>query len=131
MKINYFKTYPVSDLRDMLFKSAKMHANKAAFRLKDENGKIYPVTYSQFKRDVEALGTKFIQMGLLNKKICVIGKNSYNWAVSYLAAAVVGVVVPIDKELHTDDVINFVNVSKSSALARRFQIFRCFEPTKK
>ena len=116
MKINYFKTYPVSDLRDMLFKSAKMHTNKAAFRLKDKNGKIYSITYSEFKRDVEALGTKFIQMGLLNKKICVIGKNSYNWAVSYLAAVIVGIVVPIDKELHTDDIINFVNVSDSSAL---------------
>ncbi len=31
----------------------------------------------------------------------------------YLVASIVGVVVPIDKELHTDDVANFMNVSKS------------------
>ncbi|MBO6243702.1 MAG: AMP-binding protein, partial [Clostridia bacterium] len=47
------------------------------------------------------------------KRIAVIGKNSYKWCVSYLAASIVGVVVPIDKELHKDDVINFMNVSKT------------------
>ena len=116
MKINYFKTYPISDLRDMLCKSAKKHSNKTAFRLKNENGKIYSITYSKFKNDVEALCTKFVQMGLLNKKICVIGKNSYSWSVSYLAATICGIVVPIDKELHNDDIINFINVSESFAL---------------
>ena len=46
----------------------------------------------------------------------IIGKNSYEWAVSYLAASIVGVVVPIDKELHTDDVINFMNISEAEAI---------------
>ena len=115
LKENYFKTHSVSDLRDMLFQSAKLHANRPAFRLKSENGKIYSITYEAFKNDVEALGTKLIQMNLKNQKICVIGKNSYHWAVSYLAACIVGIVVPIDKELHTDDIINFVNISESAA----------------
>ena len=30
-----------------------------------------------------------------------------------MAATIVGIVVPIDKELHTDDVINFMNVSQT------------------
>ena len=30
-----------------------------------------------------------------------------------MAAAIVGIVVPIDKELHSDDVINFMNVSQT------------------
>lgn len=115
LKGNFFKTHSVSDLRDMLFQSAKLHAAKPAFHLKDENGKIYSVTYETFKNDVEALGTKLLQMNLGNQKICVIGKNSYQWAVSYLAACIVGVVVPIDKELHTEDIINFVNVAESAA----------------
>ena len=50
---------------------------------------------------------------VLNKRIAIIGKNSYKWCVSYLAASIVGIVVPIDKELHTDDVINFMNVSQA------------------
>lgn len=55
-------------------------------------------------------------LGLTGKAIGVIGKNSYSWVVSYLAASIIGIVVPIDKELHSDDIINFLNVSESMAL---------------
>lgn len=53
---------------------------------------------------------------MLNKKIAVMGKNSYHWAISYMAASIIGVVVPIDKELHNSDVINFLNVSEASCI---------------
>ena len=74
------------------------------------------ITYEQFKNDIVHLGTSLIKQGFLNKRIAVIGKNSYKWCVSYLAATIVGIVVPIDKELHTDDVINFMNVSQTACI---------------
>ena len=80
------------------------------------NGKIIKKTFFDFEKDVEAFGTKLIEMGLKNKRIALMGKNSYHWAVSYLAATIVGVVVPIDKELAAQTVINFLNISKSKAL---------------
>lgn len=43
-------------------------------------------------------------------------KNSYKWAVSYIAASIVGIVVPIDKELHSDDVINFMNIASAKCI---------------
>ena len=85
-------------------------------KLKDEKGNIYNKTYEELKQDVSVLGTRLIEKGLLNKRIAVIGKNSYKWAISYLAASIVGIVVPIDKELHADDVINFMNVSNSECI---------------
>lgn len=112
----FHKTVPITDLKDMLYKSAERFANKPAFKLKDSIGTIYKVTYSQFKEDVVNLGTKLIDLGLLKKKIAVIGKNSYNWAVSYLAASILGIVVPIDKELHNRDVVNFLNVSEAACV---------------
>ena len=57
-----------------------------------------------------------MKLGLKDKRICVIGKNSYKWAVSYLATAIIGVVVPLDKELNIDEIINFINVSDSCAI---------------
>lgn len=45
-----------------------------------------------------------------------MGKNSYHWAISYMAASIIGIVVPIDKELHSSDVINFLNVSEASCI---------------
>ncbi len=113
LKTKYHKTEEVTNFKEMLYRSADIYRSRTAFKLKDENGNIISITYEQFKNDVVYLGTSLIKKGFLNKKIAVIGKNSYKWCVSYLAATIVGIVVPIDKELHTDDVINFMNVSKS------------------
>lgn len=112
----YHKVKPVTDLKDLLYKSATRYTRRPAFKLKDKIGNIYKVTYQKFKEDVMALGTALINLGLKDSNIAVIGKNSYDWAVSYLAATIVGVVVPIDKELKTDDVANFINVSSSKAV---------------
>ena len=111
-----FSVPNITDLKDMLYKSANKFKNKFAFKVKDATGKIYGITYEKFRNDVEALGTALEKLGLIGKSICVIGKNSYNWAVSYFASSILGIVVPLDKELHTNDIINFINVSESSAI---------------
>ena len=109
----YHKTEEVTNFKDMLYRSGDIYRSRTAFKRKDKDGKIYSTTYAEFKNDVVYLGTSLIEKGFLNKRIAVIGKNSYEWSVSYLAASIVGVVVPIDKELHTHDVINFMNVSQT------------------
>ncbi len=113
LKKKYHKTDEVTNFKEMLYRSCDIYRSRTAFKLKDENGNIFTVSYAQFKSDIVSLGTSLIEKGFLNKRIAVIGKNSYSWCVSYLAASIVGVVVPIDKELHTDDVINFMNVSQT------------------
>ena len=109
----YHKTEEVTNFKDMLYRSGDIYRSRTAFKRKDKDGKIYSTTYAEFKNDVVHLGASLIEKGFLNKRIAVIGKNSYEWAVSYLAASIVGIVVPIDKELHTHDVINFMNVSQT------------------
>lgn len=113
LKLKYHKTDEVTNFKDMLYNSAENFKSRTAFKLKDENGNIVSITYEEFKNDVVYLGTDLIKRGFLNKRIAVIGKNSYKWCVSYMAASIVGIVVPIDKELHCDDVINFMNVSET------------------
>lgn len=83
-----FRVPNITDIKDMLYKSANKFKNKFAFKLKDATGKIYGVTYEKFKNDVEALGTAIAKLGLIGKSICIIGKNSYNWAVSYIATSI-------------------------------------------
>ena len=113
LKNKYHKTEEVTNFKEMLYRSADIYRSRTAFKKKNSDGKVISITYEEFKNDVIYLGTSLIKNGFLNKKIAVIGKNSYNWCVSYLAASIVGIVVPIDKELHTDDVINFMNVSEA------------------
>lgn len=116
LKEKYHNCEEITNFKDMLDRSGTIYKTRTAFKLKDENGNIYNKTYEEVKKDVTALGTSLIEKGLLNNKIAVIGKNSYKWAISYLAASIVGIVVPIDKELHSEDVINFMNVSESKCI---------------
>lgn len=109
----YHKCEEVTNFKDMLYRSCDIYSSRTAFKLKDKAGNICYISYSDFKNDVVNLGTYLIAQGFLGKRIAVIGKNSYHWAVSYMAASIVGIVVPLDKELHSDDVINFLNISES------------------
>ncbi len=113
LKKKYHKTEEVTNFKEMLYRSGDIYRSRCAFKRKAKDGTVFSTTYEEFKNDVVYLGTSLIKNGFLGKRIAVIGKNSYEWCVSYLAASIVGVVVPIDKELHTDDVINFMNVSQT------------------
>ena len=110
-KINYFKTYEIQDLKDINEKTKNQNKNKKEFKLKYANGK-----NKNKKNDVQNLSTKLIDMGLKDKRIAIMGKNSYFWAVSYLAVAIVGIVVPIDKEASNENVKEFLNVSDAKAI---------------
>ena len=55
-------------------------------------------------------GTAFCRMGLKGEKIAVIGENSYQWVVTYLATINgTGVIVPIDRELKPMEIANLLN----------------------
>lgn len=116
LESKHMKTYEITDLKDMLYKATEKFAKKPAFKVKDKDGKIHEITYAKYREDVEALGTAMLKAGLKNKKIAVIGKNSYQWSVAYMAAVIVGIVVPLDKESHIGDILNFINVSESEAV---------------
>ena len=116
LRKKYHRCEEVTNLKEMIDRSATIYKDRVAFKLKNENKEIYTKTYEEFRNDIASLGTYLIEKGLQNKRIAVIGKNSYKWAVSYLAATIVGIVVPIDKELHSDDVINFMNVSETKCI---------------
>ena len=116
LKKKYHKTDDVTNFKELLYRGASLFKDRTAFKLKNKDKEIYSVTYEKLKNDVIALGTFLISKGLTGKRICVIGKNSYKWAISYLASSIVGIVVPIDKELHSEDVVNFMNVSEASVI---------------
>lgn len=116
LKKKYHHTEEVTNFKDMIYRSADIYRSRTAFKCKDKNGNIYPITYADFLKDIKSLGTALLNMNLANKKIAVIGNNSYMWSTSYLAASIVGIVVPLDKELPSDDIINFLNVAECSAI---------------
>lgn len=93
------------DLKDMLETTAARFPERALFKQKfHRNEPFREITFRQVLDDVYALGTAFLDLGLREKKIGVIGKNSYQWCETYLAVTGgVGVIVPLDKELHEEE----------------------------
>lgn len=108
----------ISDLKDMLNTSAELFAKDRAYLIKDVPGGEYrPILYEQLKRDVDALGTKLLDLGLKGKKIAVIGENSYKWVVSYLGTVNgTGVVVPLDRELPAGEIANLLKRAGADAI---------------
>ena len=75
-------------------------------------------TYEAFGKDVFGFGTALIKyLNLLDKRIVIIGENSYNWYVSYMAMLCgVGIAVPIDKDIPVLEFETLVHRSRASAI---------------
>lgn len=108
----------INDLRDMVCSSAEIFCDEPAFLVKDVPGGEYrPISYIQFRDDIDALGTKLIDLGLKDKKIAIIGENSYKWVVTYLAVTNgTGVVVPLDKDLTEIEIGNLMKRAEIDAI---------------
>lgn len=106
----------VNDFKEILRYCSRTYKNKDAFYIK-RNNSYEGISYIQFERDINALGTSLISFGLKDEKIAVIGENRYEWCVSYMAATCgTGVVVPLDKELPESELMNLLTRSKAAAI---------------
>lgn len=113
-EINY-----VESLKDIINIRCDMFKDKVAFLEKLEGEeKFKEIKYSKVKEDVNALGTIMInKLKLKNKRVAIIGENSYRWYVSYMAVACgVGTIVPLDKELPENEIQNLIERSNASAI---------------
>lgn len=114
----YHKVQHIESLRHMLEQSSRDFADRPAFLVKEQKGGEYKaVTYAQLKKDVDALGTRLMSLGLTGEKIAVIGENCYEWITAYYAIANgTGVVVPLDKELSEEEIHNFLRIAGCKAI---------------
>ena len=98
------------NLKDMLEKSGELYGDKTAYMFKTkEAGKFRKITHKEFRSDINALGTKLIDLGLKDKRIAVISENRYEWGVVYLSVvAGTGVIVPLDKSLPDNEIESLI-----------------------
>ena len=95
----------VTDLKDMLNYTVDEHGDLALFMQKYKpNQPFRSISFRQAREDVNAIGTGLLELGLEDRHIGLIGRNSSEWGESYLAiVGGVGVVVPLDRELIEDE----------------------------
>jgi len=114
MKHKYYPVEPISDLKELVRKSTDKFADRVAFQYK-KDGKYAPITYKEFRADLEAFGTYLYANGMKGKRIVVAGENCYQWALTYLSVTCGdGIIVPVDKELPADEIHNIAKISDSS-----------------
>lgn len=103
----------IDSLKQMLAESAELYAENPAFWVKRGKGEPYQaISYRLLKHDVEALGTKLLDMGLSDRRIAVMGQGCYEWIVSYLAVVCgAGIVVPVDKDLSAAEIENLMETA--------------------
>lgn len=111
-----YKTARFENYREIVNHSYEKFPQRTAFQVKVPGGKYLYITYSQLWERYYKLCNIFLEMGLRGKRIAVIGKNSFEWSLSYLCAATVGCVVPLDKEIHTSDILSFVEAADCQAI---------------
>ena len=103
-----------------VFEMAKEKYANNIFMLEKFNPKedFTEITYKQFADDVIALGTALTnKYNLKDERIAIIGENTYNWYVSYMALLCgVGIAVPVDKELPANEIENVINRSRATAI---------------
>ena len=110
-----------NDLRELIDWSAEKYADMDAFiikhKVKGEDPTYEHVTYRRLRKDIQALGTGFMERGYKDKRIAVIGKNRYEWMLVYLATMMgLGVCVPLDKGLPYEELESSLIRSKSDVL---------------
>ena len=105
MEKNKLREVPrFKNIKEIIYNSVKLYPNNIAFKIKtkkDEKEVEYKeITYKEFLEDINALGTALLDIGLGDKRIAIIGKNSYQWALTYVTNLLGNMVsVPLDKGL--------------------------------
>lgn len=104
--------YHAPDIKQLLEHSVKKYGERPAFWMQRYGeAKHTTITYREMYEDLCALGTLLIAKDFKGKGIAIAGKNSYEWAVSFLAAICVGVAVPLDTEFWIVSLKHFLNIT--------------------
>ena len=108
------------DIKELIYNSAKIYENNIAFIVKHQEGKdktYENITYKMLLEQINALGTKLYSIGLKNKRIAILGRNRYEWALGHLTSLLGGIIsVPLDKDLQVDELENSLIRSKTDAI---------------
>jgi len=116
-QIKYYSVPEISSLQDMVIKSAGKFGYRTA--LIDLNHTRIPTqTYSQLLNTILKFGNALRKMGLKERAhIAIISENRVQWAISYLTCMCFNyVVVPIDRNLHANEILNIIYESDSEAI---------------
>ena len=117
-KENY-PTTSYTTIKEIFAKNIQEFSKETAILEKfNPKEKFTEITYEQFGNDVINFGTALTKkLCLKDKRIVIIGENTYHWYVSYMTMLCgAGIAVPVDKELPENEIENVIRRAKASAV---------------
>lgn len=118
MKSNMVYNIPdIRSFRELIDNSVNEYAQLPAFVWREPDDSMGQTTYAEFYGDIICFAAWLLSKGLENKKIAIIGKNCYEWALSYLTVGCgVGIIVPIDRDSHPYEIAAMLGDSQAAAV---------------
>lgn len=109
------KVEEFTDLKHLL-RYGQQYGKKTYFTNKDKETKnIIHTSFEDMNKLVDKLGTAFFKLNL--KNIALISETRYEWMATYFAATTGnGVIIPLDKELAHEQIINFIERASSDCI---------------
>ncbi|MCL1881236.1 MAG: AMP-dependent synthetase/ligase [Oscillospiraceae bacterium] len=106
----------IKNLKEMLTLVEKQFGDRVAFGIKDSEDTFKNISYKEFVREVNALGTYLASIGISGKHVAIVSENRYEWIVAYLAAICGGVVIPIDRDLPGESIAHLLEQGEAEAV---------------
>lgn len=111
------KEFNFTNIRSFIDHLVAEYGEKDAMIYKDKNKKVVRHSFVKLKHDIDAVSAFFIKKKLKGKHIAVIGKNSYEWLLTYFATINnVGVLVPLDRALPQEEIVNLIEIGDVDAI---------------
>ncbi len=105
------KKLEFASVRELVEWAGRKHGSQTAYSFKRDprKGEVTRVSFAELRDDVRALATAMLEMGCKGRHVALIGKLSYEWALTYFAALSIGaVLVPLDREWTAADLADTV-----------------------
>lgn len=128
---SFYEVEELSTFKELVDRSERLYSDRPAYKLRNNDGVLYDVTYKKWRHDVYYLGNSIIKAGYSRSHIAVVGLNSYKWSITYLGITCSNnVVVPIDKELTADNMLDILVDSDSCAVFGDERFIKALYPLK-
>ncbi len=117
----------INSLQDLIIQSAQRYGDKLA--LEDLNDTPLPrLTYGGILKNILKFGAALRSLGIKERShVALIGENRVQWALSYLTLTYFNyVIVPIDRNLHENEILNVIHESDAEAVIFTSQFEQIF-----
>ena len=100
---------PVENLRHLVYRNDEEYGEKTLYWYKEDKEDFHEYSYHRMRAEVDAIGTAFAELGIMDAGIAITGDVHPRFFATYYAATTGGgYAVPIDRDIHPDQTVNFI-----------------------